>query len=219
MCDLLLESTKGYSVNTKELMKRYHCVNPEVANQYFDKGQDIIIALSHYCNWEWGTQVASTVYKFDAVTFYKPLTNKFIDKYMYTLRNRRGMTLLSIYETHRATRATNEKPKAYFMVSDQSPENHKKAYWTTFLNQETACIKGVEIYAKLFNLPVIYLDVQRLKRGYYRVEMEEICCSPKSTASGEITEKYMKKLESIIINKPENWLWSHRRWKVKRSEI
>ena len=35
------------------------------------------------------------------------------------------------------------------------------------------------------------------------------------TLPGEITERYMRKLEGIIIKKPEDWLWSHRRWKSK----
>jgi Kdo2-lipid IVA lauroyltransferase/acyltransferase len=216
LCDNFLESIKGYSLSTEKLMKRYYCVNPEVGNQFFAKGQNIIIALSHYANWEWGTQVASSVYTHNVATFYKPMSNKYIDKYFQELRNRRSMEVLSAYEIHRIGRKNGEIPKSYFMVSDQSPSSSKKAYWTTFLNQDTACIRGIESYAKLFNLPVIYLDVQKVKRGYYVVEMDMLCENPAQTKQGEITDLYMKKLESIIVRNPENWLWSHRRWKIKK---
>jgi KDO2-lipid IV(A) lauroyltransferase len=198
------------------LLKRYHCVNPELANHYFDKGQSIIIALSHYGNWEWGTQVASNVCKHNVVTFYKPISNKYIDSYIQKLRSHKKMGLLSIYETHRITQKNGEKPKAYFMVSDQCPGNSKKAHWMKFLNQETACFRGIESYARLFNIPVIYLDVQRQSRGYYTVEMQEICKTPSDFPKSGITEAYMKKLEKIIGQKTEYWLWSHRRWKMKK---
>jgi Kdo2-lipid IVA lauroyltransferase/acyltransferase len=216
LCDVSLESIKGYSTSTAKLLKRYHCVNPELTNHYFDKGQSIIIALSHYGNWEWGTQVASSVFKHDVATFYKPMSNKYIDEYMQNLRMLRGMELLSIYETHRITQKSGEKPKAYFMVSDQSPGNPKKAHWMKFLNQDTACMRGIESYARIFNLPVIYLDIQRQSRGYYTVEMQEICNTPSDIPLGGITEAYMKKLEKIIEKKTEYWLWSHRRWKMKK---
>jgi KDO2-lipid IV(A) lauroyltransferase len=39
--------------------------------------------------------------------------------------------------------------------------------------------------------------------------------TPRETAKGEITQAYMKKLEQDIIDAPEFWLWSHRRWKRK----
>jgi len=47
------------------------------------------------------------------------------------------------------------------------------------------------------------------------VQLEEICINPSDTLPGEITEKYMRKLETIIKKKPEDWLWAHRRWKFK----
>ena len=79
LCDVFFESIKGYSLSTKELQKRYKCLNPEITLPYFENGQNIIIALSHYGNWEWGTQVASSAYKHDVATFYKPMSNKYID--------------------------------------------------------------------------------------------------------------------------------------------
>jgi len=214
---VFFESIKGYSLSTKELQKRYKCLNPEITLPYFENGQNIIIALSHYGNWEWGTQVASSAYKHDVATFYKPMPNKYIDAYMQKLRNQRNMELLSIYEVHRVQRNLDQKPKAYFMVADQSPSNSEKAVWLKFLNQETACFRGIENYSRLFNMPVFYLDVQRVKRGYYTVKMDSICKSPKKTLKDEITILYMNKLESVITQRPEYWLWSHRRWKIEKA--
>jgi KDO2-lipid IV(A) lauroyltransferase len=215
LCDVTLESIKGYSLSPKQLMKRYQFLNPDEANKYYEEGRDIIIALSHYCNWEWGTQIAESVYKHRPVTLYKPLSNNYTDKFIRELRMKRNMELVSIYNPKFIFRSNEYKPKAYFFVSDQNPGNVKKVLWVKFLNQDTACLRGIEEYARLFNLPVIYLDIQRVKRGHYALKMQEICNNPSGTFPGEITERYMRKLEDIIIKKPEDWLWSHRRWKLK----
>lgn len=216
LCDISLESIKGYSMGNAHLLKKYSCLNPAIANHFFEKRQSVIIALSHYANWEWGTQVAGNIFMHKAISFYKPLSNKYIDRYLLEQRTMRGMELCSIYQTKFIFRAEDKMPRAYFLVSDQNPSKVKNAYWLKFLNQDTPCIHGIESYARLFDLPVIYADVQRVDRGKYTVLLNVLCERPKETYPGEITERYMKKLEEIIIKKPEDWLWSHRRWKRKK---
>lgn len=216
LSDIALESIKGYSLNINQLMQRYRCLNPEIANSYFKEGQSVIFALSHYANWEWGTQVAGTIFLHDSFTFYKPISNKYIDKYIRKQRSMRGMELCSTYQTKFIFRAEDSMPRAFFLVSDQNPSRVKKSHWLKFLNQDTACIQGIERYAYLFNLPVIYADIQRVDRGRYTIELDVICENPKNTQLGNITELYMKKLEEIVVRKPEDWLWSHKRWKVKK---
>ncbi len=85
-----------------------------------------------------------------------------------------------------------------------------------FLNQDTACMKSPEFFSKFHNLPVVYFNVQRVKRGHYTVTLKVLTMDPANTESGEITENYMRTLEQIIINKPEDYLWSHKRWKHTR---
>lgn len=217
--DVFLESIKGYSVNTSEMLNRYYCLNPEVSNAFFAQGKDVIFAMSHYGNWEWGTQVAAVYFNHSVISFYKPLSNKYIDRFIFQNRNKHKMALESIYKTKFIFRSHSEKPKAYFLLSDQSPSNRKTAYWVNFLNQDTACLHGIESYARLFNIPVVYLDVQRIRRGFYTVELDLICANPQETVTGEITQKYMQKLEGIITQRPEGWLWSHRRWKMKKPVV
>lgn len=213
---MALESIKGYSLSPERTQKRYHHLNIEVANRYYEKGQTIIIAMTHYCNWEWGALIAGSVYKHNPVAFYKPMSNKYIDEYVCNKRKKWGLELVSIYNSKSVFRSKGNIPKAYYLISDQYPGNAKKAFWVKFLHQDTACLRGIEEYAKLFDLPVVYLDIQRVKRGYYTLTLQDLCINPTKTLPGEITENYMKKLEAIIIKKPEDWLWSHRRWKLKK---
>ena len=89
-----------------------------------------------------------------------------------------------------------------------------------FLNQDTACMKGPEFFARRYRMPVVYFDVQRVKKGYYKVTLSVLESDPINTGSGEITENYMQTLEKLIIDKPQDYLWSHRRWKhsLQKSE-
>jgi KDO2-lipid IV(A) lauroyltransferase len=99
------------------------------------------------------------------------------------------------------------------MLSDQSPNNLKKAFYTNFLNQDSAMIYGAEYFAKKYDFPVFYYQVIQDKAGYYHVELELISETPQQTEYGEITEKYVQLLEKTIQKNPQYWLWSHKRWK------
>jgi KDO2-lipid IV(A) lauroyltransferase len=102
-----------------------------------------------------------------------------------------------------------------FLVSDQTPSARDNMHFVDFLNQPTAVFKGLEKIAKLTKSPIVYMHVERVKRGYYQAEFSVLEANPLATAEDEITEKYNKKLENIIQANPAYWLWSHKRWKHK----
>jgi KDO2-lipid IV(A) lauroyltransferase len=99
---------------------------------------------------------------------------------------------------------------------DQSPGSAKNSYWATFLNQDTAMLFGAEKYAKEYNFPVVSARINKLSRGHYTTEFVEAIEEPAKTNYGEITKRMNSLLENDIINQPEYWLWSHKRWKHKR---
>lgn len=217
LTDLMLESIKGYSTPFEKLIKRYIPVNPEMIDKYFYEGRDTISASGHYGNWEWATQVVPTVIKHTTKGLYQPLRNKLIDNHLRKIRSQRKADFVPVRFTRRIFKDEERKPLTVVMLADQSPPNKKKAIWLEFLNQDTACIHGIEFYAKMFNLPVLYFDVKKIKRGVYEVTLDLITDTPRQTAEGEITRLYMKRLEKSIIEQPEYYLWSHRRWKHKRN--
>ncbi|MFC2123323.1 lysophospholipid acyltransferase family protein [Bacteroidota bacterium] len=215
-CDILLEGIKGFSISKKDLQKRFVFVNPEVVNELCAKGQDVVSVGAHYANWEWGIMAAPLQLKHKLYAFYTPLTNKPIDTFMCENRRKWGTELVSKHEVKRVFGLKNEEPAMYFFGADQSPRNPNRSHWMTFLNQDTACITGPEFFARRYRLPVVYFDVQRVKKGYYSVRLKVIEQDPANTGPGEITEKYMQTLEKHILNKPEDYLWSHKRWKHVR---
>jgi Kdo2-lipid IVA lauroyltransferase/acyltransferase len=213
---IFAETIKGFSMNRTTILKRYKVVNPEILDPYFEQGRDVLALASHYGNWEWGILGVGLQIKHQAAALYKPLSNTFIDKYSNKLRQKTGMQLVSIFDTKTYFAAKKEKPVLYIMAADQNPGNITKAIWVDFLGRDTACLHGPEYYAHSVNLPIVFFDVRRIKNGYYELNIRILEDDPTNCKPGEITQKYMSALEEVIRRKPENWLWSHRRWKHKR---
>jgi len=218
LTDILVESLKGFTITEKQIKKRFFINNPEVLNEYFYQGKSVIGVTGHYGNWEWAAIAGNFQIKHKIIAIYKPLSNKYIDRYLKKIRAENGTLLKSIYKTTETFKKYKDQTCIYTLVADQSPSSVKRAYWVNFLNQDTACLHGPEKHAKSNNYPILFLKIQRIKRGYYQLTPEKLIEEPGKTQEGEITQKYMQKLEQIIKEKPENWLWSHKRWKRKRSD-
>jgi KDO2-lipid IV(A) lauroyltransferase len=124
--------------------------------------------------------------------------------------------MIPITETESYFEETMAQTCLYILVADQSPSNITKAFWVNFLNQDTPCLHGPEKYAHLYNYPLFFIKIERVKRGHYTVKAELLCENPRLLKSGEVTQLYMEKLEEVIRENPSGWLWSHRRWKRKR---
>ena len=219
LSDIILESIKGFSMNEKQLLKRYVFSDKVYLKKYFEEKRQVICTGGHYSNWEWGVLTMGLQYPNMHFGAYKPLSNKFIDAYIVRKRTRPNMTLVTMEETVRVMKNQKGTPSLFVLIADQSPSSHKKAVWIDFFDTKTACVPGVEISAKLFDMGVVYMVSKRIKRGYYRVDLTPVTDNPGATEKGFITQQYMKHLEDDIRERPEWWLWSHRRWKHRYEDV
>jgi KDO2-lipid IV(A) lauroyltransferase len=214
-CDLIVESIKVFTITEAEVKQRMKLLNPEVSNLFFDRNQSVILAGGHYNNWELFAVAIDSEIKHQTVALYKELKNKFFDEKMRTSRSKYGLKMIS---TSLAKQEFEKKDglKAVIFGFDQSPGNPNNCYWSTFLNQDTPMIFGVEKYAKEYNVPVLYLRINKVKRGHYTYEYVDTIEKPQNSAFGEITKRINYLLEQDIIKQPQYYLWSHKRWKHKR---
>ncbi len=213
LCDILLEGVKGLSMSEAECLKRYKFLNPEVADDLFDQGKSIFILGTHYGNWEWGPQGISLQIKHHTLGIVAPIKNKFINNYIQNSRSFEKVSVAPMRETHQAFERFKDRLTAYVFIMDQSPSNAKKAHWVNFLNQKTAVLHGADNHARRTGYPVVFFEQHRVKRGHYEITLTKLFDDPSDLEVGELSALYMEKLEAIILNKPEDWLWSHRRWK------
>jgi KDO2-lipid IV(A) lauroyltransferase len=167
--------------------------------------------MGHLGNWEWAGNVFDSS-KHQLYGLYHPLSNKYFNNLTVKMRTRFGMKLIDMKHTLREMISHKNELTNTTFISDQTPPK-ENAYWTIFLNQDTPVFTGIEKIAKKFNYPVLYVHLKRVRRGYYEIYAETLFENPKQTKDGEITEAHVRCLEKHIIQQPEVWLWSHRRWK------
>lgn len=217
LADITLETIKGVTAPYAEIKRRIGYRNIEAINRYLDAGQSVILTGGHYCNWEWGAITMADDYHGSAIGIYKPLSNKYMDAWLLRRRQRGGrMNMKEMKATFAAVERHKSDPAVFILVADQSPSNRRTAHWVQFFGQDTACLPGVDAIARANGLPVFWFKIRRPRRGFYEMHYSEICPDPTATQPGEITQQFMSVLESDIREQPENWLWSHRRWKMTR---
>ncbi len=219
LCDTFFETSKIESFTEKEIRKRFTISNIELLDRYFDEGRDVIAVLGHYGNWEW-IPCINLYSKAQGCEVYHPLKNKVYDRYMLKLRSKWGTLNFPMNSAYKSIYRLKMQNKRFIigMISDQSPKRKMIQYYTDFLNQRTPVHLGTEKMAVKTNSPVVFFKLDKVKRGHYHLSIEPLVENPKDTKEHEITDIHTKYLEKIILEKPELWLWSHKRWKFANME-
>ena len=217
LADLVIETFKLVHMSKAEQIKRFTYSNLEVIDKLREEKRDIIAVLGHYNNWEWPTLLPHFL-QYKTVIIYKPLKNKFFNRFINNQRSKDGIVLTPMSMVIREIinyRKNNINTLSVFL-SDQTPTQGDIKYWTTFLNQDTPVFLGAEKIASKYNMAIVFFHIQKVKRGYYNLDIELLVDQTAGLPEYFITETHVRRLEEIIKEKPEYWLWSHRRWKHKK---
>lgn len=214
--DLTIETIKLGSIGETEFKKRMLVKNPEVIDQYFKQSKSVVVLTMHYNNWEWGS-VFPLFLKHKILGVYRPLNNLQFDRYMNRNRARFGAEMVpGAVVLRRVVKAHSvQEPVFIWLAGDQTPPWFHK-FWLMFLNQETMFYPGPATISRRFNYPVFFQRTIKKRRGYYETTFELLFENPSEFSETEIMKAYIKKMEEVINDQPENYLWSHRRWKNKR---
>lgn len=217
LADVIVETLKLTHLSNSQLMQRFRLTNPELFEKFYESEKDLTILVGHYNNWEW--LVAVSLYtSYKNVCIYKPLQNLYFDRFMYKLRSRNNIEMVPMSKIIRNIVFNREKNirAMYAFIADQTPAKPDIRYWTRFLNQDTPVYLGPEKIAVRYDMPVVFLNIQKSGRGYYTVTAEVLAENPAGLPDFAVTEAHTRRLEEIIRSGPEFWIWSHRRWKHKK---
>lgn len=220
--DYIVETIKLAHISLSELQQRGFIVNPEVLNDLLDKGHSCcMLLMGHYGNWEWLSGSTTRLKDCRMYQIYRPLNNQAIDKLFIYLRTKFGSFGIKKNDTLRDIIALKREGirSLVIFLADQTPSPSNLHYWTTWLNQDTPMLTGPERIARKLSIPVIYLDVRQLRRGYYDATLQIISENPKDTPEFWITEQYARMMERSILRDPAYYLWTHKRWKHKKRHI
>lgn len=215
-CDQLVETIRLFSMSKEELYERCKMDAMELFHRHFAEGRSVIISGGHYNNWELAAMGICAQIPHEGVALYHPLKNQFLNQKLQDSRSRFGLEMIPTRDSRAFFAGSQDRLIATVFGTDQAPSNPHNAYWTMFLNQETPVFWGAERFAKQYDWPVVFMKVNRVGRGYFTVETLPVCADPGPTAEGEISEAHTRLLEKMILEKPDYWLWTHRRWKRTR---
>lgn len=213
LTDLSMETLKILNLSRKDIQKRVKFDNIDLPHSYLDKGQSIIVLTGHQCNWEWLLLGSSVECRYPIDAVYKPLHNGLMDELLYKMRGHFGARPLAMKDVFRSIIKNKNEARVLAMVADQTPAGGEIQYFTKFLNRNSGFFVGADKIARNTGFPVLFLDMKRVKRGYYEAKFYPVVPDPTSNSEFPVIEEYAHLLENSIIKNPGDWLWSHRRWK------
>lgn len=213
LCDAILEVIKMYGLRYEDLTSRL-TFRPAPFDRYFKENKHVIVGLSHQLNWEMGVWSLSEETGYHVLGFYKPLTDKDFDGILNYIREKYKTRMISVYERLDALRKMEFKyPTMMLFIADQNPSNLANCMWFDFFGEKTPFQTGMERYARETGFPVVFTEINKEGRGKVSNRFHIAFENPRQTKPGEITAAYVKFIEDAIRRSPENYVWSHRRWK------
>jgi len=215
-CDVAVELLKSVTMSPAAMRDRVQILNVEVARGHLDRGRSVLLVTSHLCNWEWLLHGVALHLGYPLDAAYKPLHDPWAERLMLGLRSRFGARLVPAKELLADHLRRRGIVRALAMNADQAPVSTEHRHWTRFLGQDTAFYLGAEQIARATRLPIINVAMRRIRRGHYEVELAELWDGKEPVAVGEITERYARACERDVLASPADWLWSYRRWRLKK---
>ena len=221
MCDMFLEMIKSISISEKELKRRFTFTNVEYLRELEKMDKSIVLMCGHYASYEWMNALQLYDLKFRSFGIYKKIKNKYFDDLVKSIRGRFDGTLITTYKATETIRYNQEQGILgnYAMIADQSPKKSRAKHWIHFMGIRVPVFEGSERLARNLDMNVIYLHVEKVGRGYYKATLKPISTDAPNEPKHYITEKFIELLEKQIRNKPEYYLWTHKRWKHRNEPI
>lgn len=214
--DQVLESCKMATISPAEMSRRMKFTNIEEANAVLRSGKTISLYMGHYGNWEWVSSIPLCLEpNVLAVQIYHKLRNENMDRLLLYQRERMGAISVEMRKTARyiTQLKTANKVSIIGFIADQSPRKRDALHFIPFLNHQTPVLTGTEKIIKHYGFEAWFLDMKRVKRGFYEARLIRMHDTPQLLPDFELTTIYYQMLELMIKERPELYLWTHNRFK------
>lgn len=215
LCDMFLEMIKTLSISKKQLHKRFVYSNIEELQRLEKSSNGVIVMCGHYASYEWATAINFYDTQNRGYAIYKKIKNPYFDRLIKKIRANLGTTLISSREVipTMMRNMKNDIGSNYYMIADQCPKKSNIKHWVNFMGTDTPAFIGTEAMAKRLGFAVLYLQVEKVKRGHYEATLVPLTENAKEESSYTVTDKFFSRLEKQIKVSPEYYLWTHKRWK------
>ena len=218
------------SHDTNRLRDSHICEmeHADVLNRLYNDCPGVIVLTSHLGNWELTGGILNYVYAPDKVDFgeknttvvYKELSNSFWDKVFGDNRcapiakENKETCYVESRKILRFVIAHRNEKRLYIFPTDQCPYKYASAHTVdNFMHQPTLTMTGGAALAHKFGFAVVYMAFKRKENFGYKMSFREICPDASKFTPEDIMNKFYSYLEEDVNAQPENYLWTHKRWK------
>lgn len=216
LSNVLVDSISFAGISRKKLATRIVYTNLDELREELN-GRSWLCALGHYGSWEYFCGFAHFFSGYDMLGVYRPLHNKAFDYFYYNMRRRFGCTPVTMTGLLKSMVQNINAGKQFEvgLICDQTPPFYEIKHWFNFLNQPTPFFEGLERLASKFRLPIYFAHLKKTGKISYEITFERVYDGEEEFSEYELMQRYVEKLELMIRESPELWMWSHRRWKHK----
>jgi KDO2-lipid IV(A) lauroyltransferase len=213
--EALFELPRVAVMSPAELRARVTVAGVETVHAEYALGRSTLLLIGHQCNWEWLLQATALAVGVPFLAAYKPPHSAYADRLMLGLRGRFGVRMVPGKRLLREVLRWRGTAHAVGMVADQMPTSSPGRVWLRFLGRETAFFPGPGEIARAAGYSAYFMPLRRVRRGYYESGFVQLAAAGERLEVAEFTARYAAQLEAMIRACPEDWAWTHRRWKLQ----
>ena len=175
------------------------------------KNKSVIFISGHLSNFElMAMQIEKMGIKLAAI--YRPLNNFFLNQIMERIR-KKYICKFQIKKGIGGMKKLITLKKDNFSTALMIDQRVSQGIKSNFFNQEALTTTIPAQLVKKFNIPVVPIFIERVDNINFKIFIKNPINFEKTKSTKEITDELNKILEKMIIYKPEQWIWSHNRWK------
>jgi Kdo2-lipid IVA lauroyltransferase/acyltransferase len=175
----------------------------------------MLMVTGHFGNWEMGGYVMGLI-GFPTFAIARRLDNPYLDRFLNSLRQRQGQTILDKNEDYQRMLEVLQAGGVLATLGDQ--DAGPRGLFVDFFGRPASTHKAVALFALEYRVPMLVTGVRRLGDGLrYEIHITDVILpedyAGQPDAVRAITQRFTDDLECIIRQAPEQYFWLHRRWK------
>ena len=184
----------------------------EILDKIKSENKPVIFISGHFNNFE---LMAMHIEKsgLEVAAIYRPLNNKFLNFFMEKIRKKficKHQIKKGISGTKKILNHFKKGTSIALMIDQRLSQGIK----TNFFNQEALTTTIPAQFVKKFNCKIVPIYIERINKFNFALKVYEPISYSKDETIHNITSDLNKILEKMILKNPEQWIWSHNRWKV-----
>lgn len=180
LCDLMVESIRLFSISEKEAVARCKIRDVSILHKYYKEGRSIILVAGHYNSWELAAISFEPQIPHQAIGIYSPLKNPYLNKMLADSRSKFGLELVPKKELNLFLQMVKTDLPFRFLV----PINLLPiiiALLDDLSKPGNSSYAGTEKYARDYNYPVVFACINKVRRGFYEVDLHLLEDQPAAT--------------------------------------